>query len=215
MSKLTIEELLETVEKSETRRILSDVSDNFDILQFVHELNLEPGEENVKGVLLYDVYKKWSKAPVTHSFFTMQLKLHFDFEGINSPFFKLNITAINLSKAAIEMFLKEKRKSTVVIGQKIHFEAFLKAHEITEGDVSMEMYIIYYLYDKWSFDKKFNIPLSYLNLCKMLSLYFGKLKAKDQYYIKIHKNIYNHIDKQVINEIRQARQEKKQSKIKK
>ena len=92
---------------------------------------------------------------------------------------------------------------------KVHFENFLKRFDIKEGDYYIESFLLYWLYDRWTYDCKKNNPLGYMQFVHFLKLYFPRERitnSKVAWY-GVDKSITNHISEEDANDIRQKRKE--------
>lgn len=207
---LTQEELLKIL-KEDPSEIKEEDNQTDDILGFVSFFNLKPGKNLVPKKLIYQLYQYWSKAPISSNNFFNKFTLYFQPTGYgHRTSFYLNLESINISKRLLKLIDKHTRIKTKSPTYKRHFESFLNHYKLKAGKIWIESYILYYLYDKWTYKIKKKHPLSkeqFYNFCK---LYFPKnrITTSSVLFYQVDDIIYKIITRKEVEEIRKGVRDK-------
>ena len=70
----SLEELLKSIEESEEKNVVG-ITD--DVFSFLSHFNILPGENLVLTSVVFDLYKNWSKDPVSRTAFGLKISKHF------------------------------------------------------------------------------------------------------------------------------------------
>lgn len=207
----TLEELLESINNPQssseelsaenTTTILELL--NSDVYNFITTLNLQSGKQLVKKRILYTIYRSWSIRPVSFRIFSTFLQTVFDH---NQKHYKLNIDTLKLLRMPIPQIQKVKKKMTTSKNYKAHFDAFLNHYDITAGTFYVKSFVLYYLYDLWTYKNKSLRPLGFSNFLKFCDVYFVTKRLEDSKikYYGISENIKEtHLTKERLDEIHQ------------
>lgn len=171
----TTEELLKTLEENE---ILSDKQEliiypnvDGDVAAFLSNYKIEPGSDSVLQKVIFELYKRWSKEPVTKSKFENELCKYL-IVHVKGPryYYLINQKAMNLTQAAYKLVIKQTVDRTKSPPWKKHFESFLDKYEIKSGNFYVESFILYNLYDKYVYETGKKQPLGedqFFNFCKL------------------------------------------------
>lgn len=203
-NKLTEEELKallkELPEDNKDKEELLSKSDN-DILDFLTFYGLEAGSRLIPITLVYNLYTKWSKTPLTKNKFNTQI-CHFLAKDPKSAYFLINQDVLKINKYLYN-FLKKISIKTKVKDNQPHFVNFINHYNIKKGSTWIEKEVFLYLYDLWTFNKKKSLsPIHLMALCKM---YFPNKKTKDgKTLYGIDSTIFKSINKQQIKEIQEG-----------
>jgi hypothetical protein len=175
---LALEDLLEAINNpQEHTSPESPINEDASVYGFLITYGIKSGESTIKSRLLYELYKCWTKTPLTKT----QFEKHVTKYLINSS--RSGQTVYLIDKDAfkigeeIQKFLIPNNK-TKSKSYKKHFETYLTKYNIKPGTYWLESYILYFLYDKWIYSIKKKAPLGekqFFNFCK---LYF-KYKRND------------------------------------
>lgn len=159
---------------------------NHDVLNFLLAFNLKPGKEKVAVRILYDLYKAWSKIPVTQKSFSQQLALFIPKQAtvVKSSSVLLNdCWKINKSNKLLRSTMyKLLQKVPSYDRRKLpkwqqHLKAYLKYQGLEKGDHWLEAYVIYHMYDKWCYMKRKKSQLGYHTFYAMLKDIFEHRKV--------------------------------------
>lgn len=206
---LTTEELLELADKPNKEAEVLETSKN-DVLRFLTTYNIKPGKQTVKKRLLYDLYRKWSDDPLESKNFNLEVGKYLlvHFKGIQA-YYCINRKGFRLAMDIEELYLKHSKDKTKVIGYKKHFDSFLKHYELKPGKYYIETFVLYTLYDKWTYKNGANNPLGYNQFYNFCKLYFTKKRKTSNRvaWFGVNKSsIDKHLTKEELAYIRQGRQ---------
>lgn len=174
-SQINTEDLLAALEKSELpKQITPEVIEyKNDILPFISFYEITPGAFPVYRKVIYNLYKQWSKDPVSSKVFSLEIcKYIFSKQKNNTKYYYyINISAFKLAEKSFKLLKKQtidRKKSPIY--QK-HFNAFLKHYDIHSGKTYIPFPEIYHLYDLWTF-KNNKKPMAYKTVHSFCRLNF-------------------------------------------
>lgn len=207
-----LEELLKLAEKDdfsyETPKEEALAHKLDDTIRFLTTFNIQPGDNYVRKSALYQIYRKWSHSPIGVNKFATIVGSYIPF-STKGPhtYYRVNLKASELSIEVyknIEDTSIDKNKSK---NWRVHFENFLNKFSITKGTYWIESYMLYYLYDKWTYEIKRKNCIGYNQFVSFLDVYFEhKRKTADRVeWYKIDINILEHLPIKKQREIRKAR----------
>lgn len=206
---LTLEELLNTIEKSEDKNVVG-VSD--DVFSFISHFNVLPGNNKVLISTLYKLYKNWSSEPITKHTFVYRMSRHFITQRYsNKHYYLLNLDSLKVEYKILELLTNKKinKKNSPVVRK--HFEEYLTFYNITKGNKWIEGYILAHLYDKWCYNKNIKRKLTDINFINFCKLYFEHKKNGDNKMIWFGVNkefVSNHLPSNTLINLQQARKRK-------
>lgn len=170
------EDLLASLEGEEREEILEDVDD---VVPFLSHFNIRPGEYPVNKTLLYELYKQWSKNPVTGRRFSVKVGYYIPFKEFHRKWcFIINVTAFTLNRKTFDLFNEkpDKRKSPLY---RQHFENFIRKYNLDKEEVWVPGYVLFHMYDKWTYRIKKHHPIGRHNFVQFCNIYFKKKRHKD------------------------------------
>ena len=169
----TLEELLDSANTptSESELVPSNDITDSDVFTFINALKILPGAKKVQKRLLYTIYRNWSTEPVTKVSFSNFIQMFFEFDQLH---YKLSLDALELLRIPFKVIRKIKQDGTKSKSRKQHFEAFLSFYKLAPGSFYVETGILYYLYDKWTYNNNNKRPMSLKVFFKFLGIYFEK-----------------------------------------
>lgn len=140
-----------------------------DVMRFFETFKIESGKHVVQFKLIYELYSRWSSAPISRTAFgTWMGRLFVPRLSRGRASYRLNKRAFELAKTLTHYALpkKKKQKKTqgLVVGRHriLHFAAFCKRYDVIAGRKRWYMArALFYLYDKWCFEIKHPKPMSY------------------------------------------------------
>lgn len=153
---LDTEELLKRVTSSEPEEVVPDSLDGIlfeeapnDVLSFLSTFNIRDGNERIRRTTLYNIYKAWSISPIPKKSFHFQVSQYIP---IATNYYNINQNAIRLTYDAYRNFkkTKSKAKSKVWVSR---IEDFLNFNAIKDGPLWLEIDILYFLYDKFEYER--------------------------------------------------------------
>ena len=202
---LTEEELLKALENQNEERSVIDHED--DILSFLSFYNITNGNEKVLKKLLFKIYREWSDNPLKNPSFSSRISLYLDNDDRG---FFVNQSSINLSVSAYNYLSQGKRDKLKTPKYRKHFESFLSFYDLKKGKEWVPNYVLYYLYDKWTYKNKSKRALSEDNFGKFLTLHFERKRIRKKvdtqsYWYRVDPSIYNHITKDQVKEMIKTR----------
>jgi len=200
-SKKSIDELLEdlNVEVKESPTIQKKIETEDTIFAFLKFYNIEPGIQKIHQIHFYELYKQFTKKPVSPTAFNQTLPLYIPFIKIrnSNKIYLINQKALNLSEKALEFIEKKTRPGHKILKKQIHFQNFLKRHDIQPGKSNNFLWvssvILYNLYDKWSYSIKKEQPLTIKEFRKLCRIYFSCKEDPQVLWFKIDNSILKYI----------------------
>ncbi len=188
-------------------------TDRNDVLKFLSTFNIQPGTHIVTARFLYTLYTKWSTQPVNNAAFTANISVYIPgySGGYGKRKYQINLNIFQLTKAG-QRFLSRKIDKTKSKIWKRHFEAFLKAHNITKGNTYIEGSILFHLYDKWNYDnnrKQINQVMGYNHFQNFMSIYFEskRVTVSRMLWFGVNESIFNtYLSKDKIKELTEAKE---------
>ncbi len=215
------EELLKDLESEEDVSWLDDISEDDyknDIISFISAYNLQQGPHKINKTVLKYLYQQWSSKPLALGSFYNEMAKFFETQGNgDKSYYFVNHDAITLSKRAYELVKKRTRKPTSSPKIKQHFDAFLNKHNIKAGNVWIKSYVLYYIYDKWTYTNRKSKPLGYKSFLAMCTLYFPKRRTAGVHIFRVDPSIYKVVSKRKIKHLEEAKENyvKRRRKVKK
>lgn len=224
LNDLTDEELLKVAgeqykETNTTNRIyrkdmLSE--HNHDVLNFVIAFNFKEGKKKVSRKLLYNLYKSWSKDPVSKIEFSKQLHLYFSKH--TKDLLYLNSDNRFLGSETYKRLAARKKSQSPLSSPfwQRHLDLFLNTHGIEAGNNYLEVVVIHHLYERWRYENNIKSRMGRRVLARVLAARFPVKTsgAKKRYYIGLNDAIFNHLTEESIKNVREAWYAKKQKKNK-
>lgn len=174
-SDFSLEELLEaangiSINIPTNTQESNDIIDH-DVFSFINALKILPGTKKVQKRLLYTIYRNWSTNPVTKVQFSIFICSFFEY---NQYYYFLNLDALQIVRIPYKSIRKEKVDKTKSKNYKRHFESFLSFYELKSGTFYVEPRILYFLYDKWTYNNHNKHVLGFKHFLRFLNLYFDK-----------------------------------------
>ena len=184
------EDLLDALDnKQQVKSIDGSITDLF---EFIKVFNLKDGKIKVKPSVIYKIYSRWSKKPLTA--FTFGLRFGLIFEKVSGRY-QLNQSALDMAKIILKepVKMRDKTKSPKM---KKHFEFFLNKFDIVPGDFFIKVEVLYDLYDKWSYENNRKVNLLYSHVFSAFCKMYFKSKTDLQ-------TIYFAVDRSILNKLTQ------------
>lgn len=208
-SQLSYEELINLLDSEETKttEIIEYMND---IVPFLTNYGITPGNTQVSKKLLYKLYKMYSKNPV--SAFDFNTKVGEYITENNANYYYINQDNFSISRHIYKE--SEKKDKTKSLTYQKHFNWFLTEREIKSGNKWVEGFILFFIYKDFCKSRRINNKLGYVNYHKFLKLHFQhkRIKGNRSLWFKIDEATYNLLSEEEKNVIREARQKKRWSK---
>lgn len=185
--KLSEEELLKALE---TAIESSAISEESEIMRFIHTFDLKAGNHKITSKALYELYSKSSIEPMTRKKFIEQFTKIFK---LHQGTYDLNIDPIKIGNLITKAV--PRRDKTESPYYKTHFENFIKNYDIKRGTFKMKGVILYDLYDKWHYEtlkRKYN-TLSYQLFVQFMELFTNFKQDHYNIYFSVNPNILDHL----------------------
>ena len=196
---LTTEELLELAENTDKTDEPVNVNEH-PIFEFLANLSIYPGTNEIKSSILFKIYKQWSDDPVIGREFHVILQGYLPYkDGI----YFLNRNAKDLA-VQLSNFIQKKRETKKKLKKfhYKHFEQFVEYHCLTKGNINISAGALYFFYDKWQYNRKYKTRLSFGKFVGILKMYFEtKRTARVWCVVKINQEF---IDKQTQEKVNTA-----------
>lgn len=163
------EQYSETLEEIINYPTMSD-----DVVAFLSVYSIQPGNDVVVHRMLYELYKLWSKTPVTKGEFSHEVGKYLLIQQRHGKlYYLINKDSMRLTKAAFDLINEKSIDKSKSLPWRKHFESFLNKYEIKSGDYYVESYILYDLYDEYVYGIGKKSPLGedqFFNMCKVYFL---------------------------------------------
>ena len=170
-NKLSIEELLQQVDKNDTSEVSTvEQIEKDNLLFFISFYNINTGDNLVSIKALFNLYTSWSKQePIDYFTFKKKIKVIFANKG---EYLLVDTSIINLSlKAKNTFFDSKKPKYLTRKNTKKNVEDFIVSYGFNPGEYILSFEIIYSLYKDWCKLKR-RVPLESKNLFEIFKYYF-------------------------------------------
>lgn len=213
----TLEELLKTLEQTKEESIVG-VSD--DVFSFISTFNILPGNYHVLKSAMYDLYRKWSKDPVTRTKFGLKMNKHFKTYA-KGPYiyYGLNVDSLLVEKETLKIIESKKRDKTKNPNWQKHFNDFLNYYKLSKGTNWVQSFVISYFYDQWCYKNRRKKLLSDINIFNFCKLYFKhkrNTESRMMWFAVNEEFVKQFLSPQKLYHLQQAREKKygKKQKIK-
>lgn len=205
INKIDVDELIKIAQtESKEKQAYHHLND---ISSFVHFIKINPGSNAVSFKTLYNLYRDWSNNPVKKYTFNNQLKTSYSYKqiGIHKYYF-FDKTELDLREILNAEKQRKVKDYTKTKSKKNHFDSFLNFYNIKPGDYYIEDFVLYNLYDKWTYKNKNKSPFSMKNFRGFCNLYFLKKenKVKAFYWYGVEKSVLNNFQEGEIQQIIEA-----------
>lgn len=203
-SQLSYEELLNILDSSESSNPIEPILEYMnDVVPFLTNYGITPGNTTVSKKLLYKLYKAYSKNPITISEFNTKVGEYITDKTTQYYF-------INQDNFAISRYIYkeiEKRDKTKSLTYQKHFNWFLTESELKPGNKWLEGFILFFIYKDFCKSRRINHRLGYLNYHKFLKLHFKykRIKENRSLWFKVDEKTFNILNEEEKNVIRNAR----------
>ena len=209
-SQLSYEELINLLGSSEsepTEQILEYMND---VVPFLTNYGITPGNVPVSKKLLYKLYKTYSKNAIAISEFSTKVGEYI--ADKSSYYYYINYDNFAISKYIYSE--TEKRDKTKSLIYQKHFNWFITEKQITVGSKWVEGFVLFYIYKDFCKSRRVNPKLGYVNYHKFLKLHFQnkRIKGNRSLWFKVDQDTYNILSNEEKDVIREARQKTRRSK---
>lgn len=206
------EELLKSLENeekfSESEELIIYPDINNDIPSFLSMYEIQPGKDVVPHRTLYELYKLWSKNPVSKDVFGNEIgKYLLIHQKGPKLFYLINHKALKLTKEAYKFILDRSIDKTKSPPWKRHFDSFISKYNIQPGSYYLESFVLYDLYDQYVYEIKKKQPLGedqFFNFCK---IYFpnARLTENRVRWFGVDESIKQFITDERLKQLRESR----------
>ena len=208
-SEFTTEELLElakdtTFNKEERDVITEHIND---VVPFLSHFDIKPGTDIITKRFFYNLYKEWSTNPILKASFDDIISQYFLIhQKGNKYYYLINKNSLQLSKRLYKLILERTVDKTKSKNYKNHFDSFLTANKVKAGNYWIESFILYYLYDKWTYKNKNNNPLGRNQFFNFCTLYFKHKRRTSNrlQWFAVNKSILKHFTSEQLERIRKG-----------
>lgn len=210
-NQIELDELLNIIKSEESTTGL--INPIHDVVVFLSTYNIQSGTSPVPGKFLHKLYCNWSKNPVPIFEFYNELSKYID-KNVNKSSYYINKDILKISEDLYKL-IKPKRDSLKVKSYKIAFDKFLNRFDITSGSYWIESYVLFHLYDKWTYDQKKSNTLSYKKFMDYCRMYFKHRRTEDNNnYFQINSDLTHILSEQTLKNLRENWPNDKIKKIK-
>lgn len=209
-SEQSLDELLNTLERSEEKSIVGPTSD--DVFSFISTFNILPGDEPVLKNVIYELYKNWSNDPLNRVKFGIKMSKHFLNHQIGpKQYYKLNTSSLTIQKETLIHVEKRKVDRTKSPSWQKHFNDYLGYHKITKGKTWVQSFVLFHFYDKWCYKNKRKCMLSettFFNFCKLYFDYKRNTESRMMWFGVNKEFVDQFLSPQKLTHLQQAREKK-------
>lgn len=167
-SQLTEEEILALLDSEDAEEETAEIFNyNDDIVPFLSNYKITPGNVYVSKKMLYKLYKTYSKEPLDLNEFNIQVGRFVEAAGAN---FKLNMDNFAISN---HIYKAEKaRDKTKSLSYQKHFDWFMREAKVEKGTKWIEGFVLFFIYRDFCKSRRVNTKLGYVNFHKFLKLHY-------------------------------------------
>lgn len=200
------QDLLNALEEDSTAEIKTDN----DVLSFLITYNISPGKEKVLSKALYNLYKAWSKAPLTRCKFS---EVICNILPTQNVFKLINKSAIEIVGSLLEIRGSRRKYQHGNIKAKRLVDEFFATYKLSKGRTWIPAMILYERLRTWVFDvKKEKTCMGYerfTQICKIFLKYKRVRKTESTWFSMTNCDIIN-ITRPIIREyIKKAKEHHK------
>jgi len=206
LNKASEEDLLKLLEEGASELVIENTTD---IVDFLGEFKLEPGNSRIYIPTLYKLYLSWSDIKLGIVDFKLQLS---KFLRVTNYYFHVNKNALTF-KREIHKFLFKTKQYKLGYRQASKFKAFLKSKEIEGDDQWMSEVCLYHLFDKWTFEQNKSNLMNKISFAVLCKIYLQYKKIEGIYYFRISEKVNKYMSKEQQLEMMQRDKQKKDKKI--
>lgn len=207
----TDEELLQTLEHP-SNTVQDNEMINYmalgEVAAFLSRFKIEQGKDAVSKRLLLELYRSWTKEPMTKLQFELEIAKYLMIHQKGSQtFYLINQKAMTLSQEAYKFLEKKTRDKTKSPNWRLHFENFLSKYDLKPGNYFLESFVLYNLYDKYVYEIGKKMPLGENQFYNFCNLYFTNKRLTDNRvsWFGVDESIKNAISEESINTLRESR----------
>jgi len=211
--------LLKALEaEKEQSQVTEIVEYDNNIVPFLSQFSIVPGDHLVNKKLLYKLYKANVEEPVSAILFYKTVGLFLqDHRDAYNTFFKINLDQFKIAEFLFDVRKKVKYRRTTSPAYRRHFEAFLENKGIKKGDHWIEGFMLYAMYKEY---RKHNNAVSlfgYKGFIQFLRLYFKyKRNGRSKGLVfAVDKSTHEYYTEEQKNELREAGRSAKSAETKK
>lgn len=212
--KLNDQELIDSLN---TKEITTVAKEDFtlvggDVLLFINQYKIEPGKQLVHESIIYNLYKHWSKEPLTRIGFFKKFRIYIPNNQKRPHYYNLRKTSLQLSNEVI-VFLRDKKKSVSNTKHiKFQFESFISYFNLKPGSTPTDIKVLKYLYGVWTFYKK-SKKVNDKDFTELCNLYFTKKMVNNKHCFLLSSNINQVVDMEKQMQILNKHETQKKQKV--
>lgn len=179
LNRLTDEDLIKALENAEEQKP-DDYTYRNDVLSFITTYKIEEGSHRVNRKVIRDLYRAWSNDPVPDVILYKELLDFFPVVIIGKRvFYLINIKVLDIKIHALKILESNQVDKTKSKSHQRHFESFLKSTGIQPGKTWLETRVLYFLYDKWTYNNNYKNPMGSTQFYNFCALYFPLKRKTD------------------------------------
>jgi hypothetical protein len=203
ITEYTREELLKILEENPSNSEYLNINYTNDVNDFISTYGIKNGDHQIMLPVIYNLYKRWSKAPIHRNPFGVEMaKLFFGVKYGMGTAYRINKTKdFFLEKSTKKKLNKTKRKHWFK-----HFKKFMDKFELKSGRFYVKDVVLYNLYDKWTYKNNNHNPLSFRQFLKFCRLFFKNPAPKiiqGTIWFSMDSKIQEHLTPELINLMKQ------------
>lgn len=214
---VTTEDLLKALE---TKEEIIKINEDNDILGFFNFYNIKNGNTKVQFKALFKLYNLWSKQPLGKETFYSMLRMYFRTGRMGDyKVAYISVNSLAIGEKTLELLKEKKEDPTKSPARRRHFNNFLEKYHISPGKDLIELEVLLFLYDKWTYEIKRKTKMAYATIIKMFKIDFEiKQPKQNKYWVKIDRLALINVTEESLSRIREgyyAKEKRKKKKQKK
>jgi len=162
-------EQLERIASSSQEVTISEPSDPVPL--FLSTFDIRQGKNKVKSSVLHKLFCAWYAKNVTSRWFGNRALLYISSD--KHSYYYLNVNSRFILDSIARLQRRRKRNPLTATYYKKSFEKYCQEFKIQPGIYWIEIYVLYYVYDKWSYHKRHRAKMSREAFTQVAKLYFN------------------------------------------
>jgi len=201
-SQLTYEQLMSVLGGDDSDADEQVLESYNDVVPFLTNYNITPGDTPVSKKLLYKLYQTYSTEPMDKLAFARQVGEFVEPKGM---FYYLNMDNFAISK---HIYMgQNKIDKTKSLTYQTHYNWFIKEINMQRGLKWLEGFVLFYIYKDFCKSRRVNPKLGYNSFHRFLKLHFQFRRKNENrsLWFRVDDNIFNlltELEKDVLRDAR-------------
>lgn len=175
------------------------VEDSTDVVIFISQFNIQPGLKPISKKYLYKLYKGFSKDPIGQSSFTYIVNRYIE---SNQTHFYIDKTAFQVAPELQKIVNNKTTSSIKNSNNHKHFKYFLDKFQVKEGSYWLEGYILFSLYDCWTYQIRKEKPIKKSIFLQLCEIFFETKTINKTKYFQLDKSVMQYFSDKYLESVR-------------